>query len=40
MRRNDPVRLGRARLGDLRSLGWTVSTHADGTVTVVPPVAA
>jgi transposase len=39
-RRHDPERLGRRRLNELRSLGWTLDTHPDGTTTLTPPAAA
>jgi len=35
-RRQDPDRLARRKLNDLRSLGWTVTTNPDGTTTVAP----
>jgi transposase len=39
-RRQDPDRQGRRKLNELRSLGWTVTTHPDGTTTLTPPAAA
>jgi transposase len=39
-RRHHPEAIGRRKLTELRSLGWTVTTNQDGTTTVAPPVAA
>jgi hypothetical protein len=39
-RRNDPDRLGRRKLNELRSLGWDVTTSPDGTTTLTPPATA
>lgn len=35
-RRQDPQRLARRKLNDLRSLGWTVTDNLDGTTTITP----
>ena len=35
-RRQDPDRLARRKLNELRSLGWTITTHPDGTTTLTP----
>jgi transposase len=35
-RRQDPDRLARRKLNELRSLGWTVTTNPDGTTTIAP----
>jgi transposase len=35
-RRQDPERLVRRKLNELRSLGWTVTTNPDGTTTLTP----
>jgi transposase len=35
-RRQDPTRIARRKLNELRSLGWTITEHADGTTTLVP----
>ena len=35
-RRQDPDHLARRKLNELRSLGWTVTTHPDGTTTIAP----
>lgn len=35
-RRQDPNRLARRKLNELRSLGWTITTNPDGTTTVAP----
>lgn len=35
-RRHDPNRLARRKLNELRALGWTVTTHPDGTTTITP----
>jgi transposase len=39
-RRNTPHHLAYRKLNDLRSLGWTVDSHHDGTLTLAPPTAA
>jgi transposase len=39
-RRNTPQHLAHRKLNDLRSLGWTVNTQPDGTLTLAPPAAA
>jgi transposase len=39
-RRHDPARQAARKLNDLRSLGWTVHTNADGTTTITPPPTA
>lgn len=36
LRRQDPRRLAARKINELRSLGWTVTTHADGSATIVP----
>lgn len=35
-RRQDPDRLARRKLNDLRSLGWTITENPDGTTTIAP----
>jgi transposase len=35
-RRQDPTRIARRKLNELRSLGWTVTTNPDGTATIAP----
>jgi transposase len=39
-RRNNPDQIGRRKLNELNSLGWTITTNPDGTTTVTPPTAA
>ena len=38
-RRQDPTRLARRKLNELRSLGWTVTDNPDGTTTTITPAA-
>jgi transposase len=38
-RRQDPHRLARRKLNELRSLGWTVTTHPDGTTITITHAA-
>ncbi len=38
-RRHDPTRTGHRKIADLRSLGWTVTTNPDHSITVAPPPA-
>ena len=35
-RRQDPQRLARRKLNELRSLGWTITDNPDGTTTIAP----
>jgi len=35
-RRQDPQRLARRKLNELRSLGWTITTNPDGSTTLTP----
>ncbi len=35
-RRQDPQRIARRKLNDLRSLGWTITDNPDGTTTIAP----
>lgn len=35
-RRQDPNRVARRKLNELRSLGWTITDNADGTTTIAP----
>jgi transposase len=39
-RRQDPEHRARRKLAELRALGWSVTTNADGTTILTPPVAA
>jgi transposase len=39
-RRNNPTRTAQRKIADLRSLGWTITTHPDGTTTLTPPATA
>lgn len=39
-RRHDPARIARRKLTELRSLGWTVTTNPDGTISLEPPAEA
>lgn len=38
-RRQDPERLTRRKLNEIRSLGWTVTANPDGTTTITPAAA-
>jgi hypothetical protein len=34
--RQDPTRVARRKLNELRSLGWTITDNPDGTTTITP----